>query len=88
MDVLVRTRYGRFMTTRQRVADLEQAVYRLTEALGRTTELLAAVAAAENREARELERAAAVDALREMTFVMEEIQAFFAPKVGAAEEPG
>ena len=74
------------MTTRQRVADLEQAVYRLTEALGRTTELMTAVAASENAEGRDRARAAAVDALREMTLVMHEIQAFYGPKVEAKTE--
>lgn len=75
------------MTTRQRVADLEQAVYRLTEALGRTTEMLTEVAAAEGPEGRDLVRAHALEALREMTFVLEEIQEFFGQKVGATASP-
>jgi hypothetical protein len=75
------------MTTRQRVADLEQAVYRLTGALGRTTEMLAELAAAEGPEGRDLVRAQALEALREMTVVLEEIRDFFGPKVGATVSP-
>lgn len=69
------------MTTRQRVADLEHAVYRLTQALGSTTEMLAEFAGADGPEGRDLVRAQALEALREMTVVLREIEGFYGPKV-------
>jgi hypothetical protein len=50
--------------------------------------MLAELAAAEGTEGRDVVRAHALEALREMTVVLEEIRDFFGPKVGATALPG